>query len=535
MNTPQLGPSTGVGGLHPAVLDRRITDLRRLIVAGVIPAALALGITVALPNTSLMLVLAIIAGALAVVALMANSRLEATVTVLAIYLGLLDGPVKLGIGSHEATAAVPNVLIVAVCAGALMRMVVRKQPMTLPPMSSWVLAFAGIVLIEAFNPQTAGILHILGGFRQQLEWVPFFFFGFILLRTKQRFRKLFLIVGVIGLANGVVSAYQTGLTPDQLAGWGPGYYKLVHPESGTGRTYTSEGEGRVRPPALGSDSGFGGGVGVIALPFCLALLATARSRRDRWIAIILAMGSMLAVITGLGRLQVVGAFLGVGAFMALSALGGSRVWSAIRALLLVVVIAIPAVVLLVSVLRPGTFSRYESLNPSSTTAAAPTYKEKAWTKIPHELEVAPFGVGLGTAGPTASFGGKITNLLEGHGVSSETQYNFVANELGAPGLLLWVSLSLYVVAVAARGMRRVSDGDLAICLAAMFAPFIALFLEGFSGAFMVSAAAGPYFWLSVGVAAYWFAGPGRRSPMMKRGQFEFQAADGSPAAAGAAG
>ncbi len=532
MNTPQLGPSTGLGGVHPAVLDRRIGDFRRLVLAGVIPAALALGITVALPNTSLMLVLAIIAGALAVVALMANSRLEATVTVLAIYLGLLDGPVKLGIGSHEATAAVPNVLIVAVCAGALMRMVVRRQPMTLPPMSSWVLAFTGIVLIEAFNPQTAGILHILGGFRQQLEWVPFFFFGYILLRTKQRFRKLFLIVGVIGLANGVVSAYQTELSPSQLAGWGPGYYKLIHPESGTGRTYTSEGEGRVRPPALGSDSGFGGGVGVIALPFCLALLATARSRRDRWIAIILCLGSMLAVITGLGRLQVVGAFLGIGAFMVLSALGGRRVWTAIRALLIIVIIAVPAGLLLVSLLRAGTFSRYESLNPSNA-AAAPSYKEKAWTKIPHELEVAPFGVGLGTAGPTASFGGKITDLLEGHGVSSETQYNFIANELGAPGLLLWVSLSLYVVAVAVRGMRRVSDGDLAIYLAAMFAPFMALFLEGFSGAFMVSAAAGPYFWLTVGVAAYWFAGPGRSSPMMSRGHVAPQGDVGSPAPAGA--
>ena len=220
MSTPHLRPSGAVGVVHPAVLDRRIRDLLRLALTGLIPAAIALGITVELPHTSLLLVLALILGALGVVALMVCSRLEVTVALLALYLLLLDGPVKLLIGSHETTAAVPNVLIVAVSAGALMRLVVRRERVALPPLSSWVLVFVGIVLIEAFNPHTAGILKVLAGYRQQLEWVPFFFFGYLLMRSKKRLRQFFIIVAVAAVANGVVSAYQTKLSPPQLASWG---------------------------------------------------------------------------------------------------------------------------------------------------------------------------------------------------------------------------------------------------------------------------------------------------------------------------
>ena len=55
------------------------------------------------------------------------------------------------------------------------------------------------VIVEAFDPKTLGLLKVLGGFRQQLEWVPFFFFGYALIRTKRRFRQLFLVLGVIAV------------------------------------------------------------------------------------------------------------------------------------------------------------------------------------------------------------------------------------------------------------------------------------------------------------------------------------------------
>ena len=114
-------------------------------------------------------------------------------------------------------------------------------------------------------------------------------------------------------------------------------------------------------------------------------------------------------------------------------------------------------------------------------------------------------MGLGTVGPVGGFGGLVVNQVEGHGVSADTQYNLLADELGVPGLVVWVALSVYVIAVMAVGLRRIRDGELAILLAGACAPFVALNLAGISGPFEASAAAGPYFWFAIGVAAYWFA------------------------------
>src|ERR1035437_1977332 len=125
MSTPQARLSGGGGVVHPVVLDRRIRDLALLGLSALIPAAIALGLTVALPHTSVLVVLGAIVGVVMLVVLIVSSRLEVTVMLVGLYLGLLDGPIKLGIGRSEATAAVRNVLILAICLGALMRIVAR--------------------------------------------------------------------------------------------------------------------------------------------------------------------------------------------------------------------------------------------------------------------------------------------------------------------------------------------------------------------------------------------------------------------------
>jgi hypothetical protein len=512
MSASQMRPSGALGANHPAVSDRRRRDLGLTVLTAVIPALIALGVTVALPHTSLVVVLAAIGAVLGIVVLMINSRLEVTIALLAFYLLMLDGPVKLLFPAHEETAALPNILIVAISAGALMRIVVRKERVPMPPLSAWVLGFVGVVALEAFNPHTQGILKILAGFREELEWVPFFFFGYVLMRSKRRLRQLFLIVGVAALANGLVSAYQTKLSPAGLAAWGPGYHQLIYPSHGSARIYTtSEGESRVRPPGLGSDEGFSGGVGQIALPFALALLATARSPRRRWTAMLLCIGALIAIITGLGRGQLLGGTIGVLSFGGLAVIAGRQVSQrALGAMLAVVLVAIPSIVLLTVVLRHETFSRYESLAGASKLSEAGGYKNGARALIVKELKANPFGVGLGTSGPTAGLGGKSSYVQQQYrAISDETQYNILANEVGAPGVLMWLALSLYMISLFVRGMRSTRDTDLALYLAGVFAPFIGLFAGGFSGALNSSAAAGPYFWFAIGVAAYWVVGPGR--------------------------
>jgi hypothetical protein len=200
-------------------------------------------------------------------------------------------------------------------------------------------------------------------------------------------------------------------------------------------------------------------------------------------------------------------------------------------MLVVIALAIPLGALFVSAVGGGTFKRYESIAPGQAASTVPSHKSSAWENIPNFLSSAPLGVGLGSVGAAGGFGGKVTELVEGHGVSAETQYNVVADELGAPGLLVWIALTIYVIALVAMGMRGIGDGELAIMLAGAFAPFVALTLEGFSGPFITSTASGPYFWLAVGMAAYWFAGPGRkrRATRMPRPERRVEPAIGVPA------
>jgi hypothetical protein len=516
MDDRYLRLSSPIGTVHPAVLQRRVHDAFLIGLTGLVPAALALGISVEMPKATvanMLLVLAAIVAVLGIAALVASSRLEVTVALMTLYLLLLYGPVKLGLGGGELAHGADDVLIIAVCLGAVMRLMVGREPVRLPPLSGWVLAFVATVALEAFNPKTTGILKVLGGFRQQLHFVPFFFFGYLLIRSKRRFRQAFLIVGVCALANGVVATYQTRLSPAQLATWGPGYRDLFAPTSlgkkgSQARVFDTEGEAHPRPVGLGSDSGFSGGVGLIGLPFCLALLATWRSRR-RWVAAVLAVGGLAGVAAGGGRLQLIGAVLSVTAFLLLASLGGRSLKRPIGALLAVLALAVPLGVGFVAVAHRGAFARYSSLESASLSTIA-THKAGGYTKIPHFLAGAPFGVGLGTTGAVSGLGGKEAGnepAAESPGPNGETQYNVLADEVGAPGLVVWALLSVYVVALAVRRLPAVRDNDLAILLAASFAPFTALIFMGFSGPTLTSTALGPLFWFTIGIAAYWLAGP----------------------------
>jgi hypothetical protein len=508
-------------GAHPAVVSRRIAELALLGGAGAIALALALGLALAVPDPNFLLVLALALGAVGIVALALNTRLELSVALLAIYLGALDGPVKL-LAANQAASAVRDVLIAAVALGAIVRLLASRERLTLPPLSGWVIAFVALVLADAFNPNTLGTLKILGGFRQELEWVPFFFFGYALMRSRKRFRQLFVILGVIALANGAVSLYQTRLEPAQLASWGPGYSELVYGNvTLSARRYLSEGVARVRPPALGSDAGFGGSVGVIALAGTVVLLAAVRRRR-RWFAALLCVGALLAVATSLARLSVLGAVISLLAFGLLCAGAGvgRRVRRPLGALLAVAVVAVVLGVALVAFEGGGVFSRYVSIAPSNVGSTSTTYKAVSLAQIPNDIANDPFGFGLATAGAASNFGGHTTVTLEGHGHSAETQYNYVTDELGLPGLLLWSALSLSVIWMALTRLRRVGDVEIRIGLAGVFAPFIALILMGTNGPVMASAAAGPFYWFAVGIAAYWLAGVGRaRSDDLVRGAY----------------
>ena len=92
---------------------------------------------------------------------MLSTRYTLTLTLLALYLGLLDGPIKLEATNHKLASSLRDILIIAIVLGMLMRPVVRRERLSLPPLSGWVLAFVAFVLVEALNPHTGSILKSL--------------------------------------------------------------------------------------------------------------------------------------------------------------------------------------------------------------------------------------------------------------------------------------------------------------------------------------------------------------------------------------
>jgi hypothetical protein len=511
MNERPSVPVGRLGSPHPAVFGRRLHNILTTGLTALIPAVAGLAITLSSPHVNPVLILGLMFGVACVLWLLISHRYEVTLTVLALYLGLLDGPIKLESAS-KASSGVRDVLLVAISLGLLMRLVVSRQRVRLPPLSAWVIAFTLFVLVEALNPQTHGILKILGGYRQLLEWVPLFFFGYLVMRSKERLRKFFLLLGVIALANGLVGTVQAKISPNALAAWGPGYSGIVHGgKQGTGltaRTYKSEGVSRARPPALGSDSGFGGGVGVIALPGLLALLAAGPKRR-RWLVMLCAIGALLGIATAASRTSAVSAVIVLLTFGLLSPLSGIRVGRAFVGLVVVLGLALAVASVLVAANGAGIFARQESLTHTSELAEhGGGAKERSLAAIPGYLKQAPFGLGLGTSGSVGGFGGHQKLEIEGQRVTGGSVYNLLANELGAPGLLLWLGLSFNVILLAGTRIRKVIDTELRTYLLALVVAFISLSIQGISGP-TLAVTTGAFLWFAPGVISYWFAGGGR--------------------------
>ncbi len=508
MSGSHLALGGPAGGAHPAVMRRRVHELALLGLTALIALLLALGIAAAVPQPSVLLTVVAVVGVLAITYLMVSPRLEVSVLVLGFYLGCLDGPVKLLSSGGTSVSALRDVLIFAVCLGAIMRWLAKKEPLKLPPLSVWVLGFVLCVAVEAFNPNTVGLTKVLGGFRQQLEWVPFFFFGYLLIRSKQRLRKLFLLLGVIAAANGLVAAYQVRQKAPTLAAWGPGYAEKILGSNGiSGETFA----GGVRPLALGSDIGYSGAVGVIALPCMLALLASAPARR-RWIYVLLTLFAALGIAVSESRSSVIGAFITLVAFAALSFSLGSRVARPLVAMLVLVALAIPLASVVTSSEGTKVFSRYASIAGVQAASSASGDKSATLSQLGPDVVSDPFGFGLGVSGAASSFGGHTSVRLEGHGFSSETEFNFLMNEIGLPGLLLWLGFLIYLGALVLRRLSLIKDLEVRLELAALFAALAGLFAEGFAGAFTAGTAGGPYFWLVAGIAASWLAGPGLKYP-----------------------
>jgi hypothetical protein len=430
----------------------------------------------------------------------ANPRIEVSLAILMLYLGLLDGYLKLRTGSRVMTLG-RDALFYSIVIGLLIRMTIRHDRIRVPPFAGHVLAFVLLVVVQIANPADANLHTSLSGLRPHLEWVPLFVIGFLVLRDLRRLRFFFILLLLMGCVNGFVGLVQFNLSPQQLAGWGSGYSHLV---LGTGnfvggaRNFAdSTGVVRVRPPALGSDEGFGGVLAMLAIPGGLALVGFASSGRLRVVALLGIGGLSIGVVTSQARSVAVAAVAAVVAYGLLSARSRQRGVAivSIAAGLAMFYVLVSA---FVSSNASGAFERFGSIAPSQLAGSYSAARGSSLAVIPAYIGQIPLGGGLGRTGPAA-----VVATGGASGFNAETEFSYLIVETGVPGMLMLFALTIRLLMASLRIIPRVEDPETRAMIAALAAPLFSILGLWFVSTTSATTPLAPYFWLTAGGLAYW--------------------------------
>jgi glycosyltransferase involved in cell wall biosynthesis len=441
-----------------------------------------------------------------------SARLEWTLLVLALFVTLVEGPLKLGYGGGLATVA-RDLLLAAIVGGGLARLAVKRTRVELPPLSGFVFAWCAIVLAQVANPDGGTLSHSIQATRQHIEWVPLFFLGYVILRTPARLRALFLFLVVVATINGAVALVQYELGPDKVASWGPGYERAIYGGDGlAGRTFIDAShEARLRPFALGSDAGFGGALAVLAAPGVVAILAAARSRRRTQLtAALLAGGIAVAALSSQVRLAVIGTVLSLVAVVVVGITSRKIVSLTFVAALLAATVYIATTSLSG---HSGIFDRYSSIAGSQAVATSRTDRGGSLSLVPRYAVDFPLGTGLGSVGAATSVAG--APAAAGR-VSGESELNFLLVEVGIPGLAILLAFTVVLVSGSIVGIRRMRDPEQRLLVAALLAPVAASLVMWLGGPVTAGPPMAPYFWLAAGGLAYWCFRPGTGSAVQVR-------------------
>ena len=425
--------------------------------------------------------------------------------ILAVYLGALDGYLKLASGSHALTF-VRDVLVFALAIGVLVRAQARGERLSLPPLSRWVLAFVVLVLVQLFNPQAGSFAHSLAGARQHLEFVPLFFLTFAFVRTKHALRGFLIILLLVAAANGIAGFIQINETPAQFAAWGPGYSERVLGTGdfiAAGRTFynADTGKGQTRPFGLGSDSGSGGAIALYGIAGALALAALFTRIRYLLFAVVMAIGATTAIVTSQARGAIVASVVILLAYALMVVTSRGRVASVIGVVLAGLVVLFAAHQVVGSVGGSSSL-RYEGLNTANVVQTAEKARGRSIAHIPNNLASYPLGAGLGVAGPSASAPGASPLTLSGR-VDAETEVSFMTLETGIPGMLVLIGFVITLFATGVQRCRREPDRETRLLLAALVAPLAGALLLFMASAVTAAVPGAPYVWAVGGVISYW--------------------------------
>jgi hypothetical protein len=486
------------------------TRLAALVAGGAALAVAAAEIAWRVPSTTSPVKLAAVVFLLIVAGVfIASPRVEITLGIFFIYLGCLDGYLKLKTASSVVTLG-RDVLLFSIAIGMLARAWLSDRPLRLPPLAAWPLLYVALVLAEIFNPQDLSVGHSLAALRPHLEFIPLFFIGNAVMRTKNRLRWGLIIFLVIASANAIGGILQFGDSPQQLASWGPGYASAVYGTSTISeRVFTdSAGNILVRPFALGGDFGFGGLVGAYALPALVALMMLSTTRRQRLGAIALAPGVFLAIVTSDSRTAIIISVVSILAMFLLAATS-HNIGRALAGLLATGVVGVIAIVLFTGSNASSEFSRYSSISPTQAGSTSYNYRSNNIAQVPQYMGQFPFGDGLGSVGPASGAAGGQGNSK---GLDAEGELLFLVIEVGIPGVVVITGFMLRLMQLSLTRLRRLQDPELRVLLAAFGAPIFTLLAAGFDNPTTAATPGSPVLWFFGGILGYWLFTPGVDRP-----------------------
>ena len=500
--------------LHIAWHERGLRRAAAGLVMGALATAAAIVLTYRSPNPTVAGPFAAAAIAGISIWMLTTARTHLALAILMMYLGLADGVIKLMTNSSSATLG-RDLLLYAIVIGLLIKQLLRREPFVRPPLTGWIFAFVVVVAVQLFNPGGVSFKHGLASTRPHLEFVPLFFLGYAVMQSHKRLKQFLLILIVVAAANGLVGMVQFGMSPAQLASWGPGYAARIAGGNGiSARGFVdTTGQRRVRPFGLGADQGFGGSVGLLAAPAVLALLSLPGDPRLRLAAGALSVGVVLAVVTSQARVAVIATVVAIVAYLGL--VSSRRVVpSASRRRALRIVCGIASGVLIaygaISVLAANTnshlFDRYASITPSKVLSTAYSYRAGTIADVPNYAVAYPLGAGIGKTGPAGNTAGGTGN----YALDAESEPTYLLIELGLPGLIVLTAFQLRFLGLSFK-IRRLRDLELRLLLAAVAAPLFAIFASGFAGITTASTPGAPYFWFASGILTYWLIGARQNS------------------------
>jgi hypothetical protein len=490
-------------GRPGAVLQRRLPPAVQGVLLGLGVSLLTFYLVAKAPISVGPRSVAIAVLVLTCVWLFLTERTELGLIVVMLYVALLDGFIRLKTGDGSLTI-VRDALLYSLIAGIVLRKLARGERFDAPLYTAWIVAFALIVVVQVLNPGNASIIRAAGGIRPQLEFAPLFFLGYAVMRTERRLRVFLILLLVVAAINGVVGFIQFRLTPAQLAGWGPGYYDRILGVTfeNAGRIFYTSGGVHTRPFGLGSDVGFGGLMGMLAVPAMIALLGLPGRRKPKLAATALGVGVIIAVVTSQSRTAVIGTVVAAIAFLFLGALSRRTVGT-----LVAMIVALALTLGVISqVASGGSAFRYSDITPAKLLGTTEKYRSAEFSAIPTYLVKYPFGAGLGKTGPAAGF----TRSTKGPGLNGETEFTFLNVETGVAGLLLILVLTLKFLQVSVRVVRRIDGDELRTLLAAIAAPLFAIAIAWITTTPTAVAPTSPYFWFAGGTLVYWLRASRRR-------------------------